>query len=193
MRDEFGDEVKIVLDGGESKIGLESAIVSCAGPTPRLLRPGSITVTQLRAVVPTLVTGADPSAPRVPGSAIRHYSPVTPLNIVPGRELSKVIQEFAQAESKVAVLGLKPPSIASAFMTWINAGARPDVYGHNLYANLRTLDKSGARMILVEEVPEGERWDAIRDRLKRAASAENVVTYDPDVAALRADMDEDYT
>ncbi|MEQ1581208.1 MAG: Sua5 family C-terminal domain-containing protein, partial [Steroidobacteraceae bacterium] len=62
-----------------------------------------------------------------------------------------------------------------------------------LYSNLRTLDKSGARMILVEDVPEGERWDAIRDRLKRAATAENVVTYDHDVAALRADMDEDFT
>jgi L-threonylcarbamoyladenylate synthase len=128
----------------------------------------------------------------VPGSALRHYSPATPLNIVPGRELPQVINEFASAEAKVAVLGLKPPSIASAFMTWINAGARPDIYGRNLYTNLRTLDKSGARMILVEEVPEGERWDAVRDRLKRAASAENVVTYDPDVAALRADMDEDF-
>jgi len=48
-------------------------------------------------------------------------------------------------------------------------------------------------MILVEEVPEGERWEAIRDRLKRAAAAEKVVTYDPDVAALRADMDEEFT
>ena len=144
-------------------------------------------------MVPNLVVGADPSGPRVPGSALRHYSPTTPLNIVPGRELPKVIQEFASTEAKVAVLGMKPPSIASPFMTWINAGIRPDVYARNLYSNLRTLDKSGARMILVEDVPEGERWDAIRDRLKRAATAENVVTYDHDVAALRADMDEDFT
>jgi L-threonylcarbamoyladenylate synthase len=193
VREEFGDEVRIVLDGGDSKIGLESAIVSCVGPVPRMLRPGSITATQLRAVLPTLVVGADPGGPRVPGSAVRHYSPVTPLNIVPGRELPKVIHEFASSEAKVAVLGLKPPSIATPFMTWINAGGRPDIYAHNLYTHLRTLDKAGARMILVEEVPEGERWDAIRDRLKRAASAENVVTYDPDVAALRADMDVDFT
>jgi L-threonylcarbamoyladenylate synthase len=65
---------------------------------------------------------------------------------------------------------------------------RPDVYGRNLYANLRTLDKAGARIILVEEVPEGEKWDAVRDRLRRAAAAENVVTYDPDIAALKADF-----
>jgi L-threonylcarbamoyladenylate synthase len=176
VREEFGDEVKIVLDGGDAKIGLESAIVSCVGPEPRLLRPGSITASQLRAVVPTLVTGADPGGPRVPGSALRHYSPLTPLNIVPGRDLPQVINEFASAEVKVAVLGLEPPSIATPFMTWLNAGGRPDIYGRNLYTNLRTLDKAGARMILVEEVPDGERWDAVRDRLKRAASAENVVT-----------------
>lgn len=188
VRDEFGDDVRIVLDGGDAKIGLESAIVSCIGDVPRLLRPGSITAGQLRAVAPDLVVGADPSSPRVPGSTLRHYSPATPLHIVAGRELPRVIGEFAGDAVKVAVLGLKPPSLATPYMTWINAGSRPDVYAHNLYAHLRTLDKSSARVILVEEVPPGERWDAVRDRLKRAASAENVVTYDQDVAALRADM-----
>jgi hypothetical protein len=43
----------------------------------------------------------------------------------------------------------------------------------------------------VEEVPPGEPWDAVRDRLRRAASAENVVSVDPDIAALRADFGED--
>jgi hypothetical protein len=57
--------------------------------------------------------------------------------------------------------------------------------------NLRTLDKSGAKEILVEEVPAGEAWDAVRDRLRRAASAENVVSGDPDIAALRADLGQD--
>jgi L-threonylcarbamoyladenylate synthase len=76
-------------------------------------------------------------------------------------------------------------------MTWINAGRRADVYARELYVNLRTLDKSGAREILVEEVPAGEQWDAVRDRLRRAASAENVVSVDPDIAALRADFGED--
>jgi len=61
-------------------------------------------------------------------------------------------------------------------------------YARELYVNLRTLDKSGAKEILVEEVPTGEQWDAIRDRLRRAASAENVVSADPDIAALRADL-----
>jgi L-threonylcarbamoyladenylate synthase len=86
---------------------------------------------------------------------------------------------------------MRPPRLANKFMTWINAGRRADLYGRDLYVNLRTLDKSGAREILVEEVPGGELWEAVRDRLRRAASAENVVAVDPDIAALRADMGED--
>jgi L-threonylcarbamoyladenylate synthase len=102
-----------------------------------------------------------------------------------------VMREFTGQEEKVAVLSQRPPTTANPFMTWINAGTRADHYARNLYTNLRTLDKAGAKVILVEEVPAGEAWDAIRDRLKRAASAENVTTYDEDLAAFRADLGEE--
>jgi L-threonylcarbamoyladenylate synthase len=52
VREEFGDDVRFVLDGGDCKIGLESTIVSCVDDVPRVLRPGAITLSQLRAVVP---------------------------------------------------------------------------------------------------------------------------------------------
>lgn len=191
VREEFGDDVKIVLDGEDCKIGLESTIVSCVGEVPHLLRPGAITLSQLRAVVPEVTAAPDPNAPRTPGSLARHYSPGTPLNIVPGKNLEPVIGEFTDDREKVAVLAMRPPGRTSEFMTWINAGSRADIYARNLYANLRTLDKAGARIILVEEVPDDERWDAVRDRLRRAAAAENVVTYDPDIAAMKADLGDD--
>ena len=73
----------------------------------------------------------------------------------------------------------------------VYAGIRPEIYARNLYANLRTLDKAGGKIILVEEVPEGEKWDAVRDRLRRSASAENIVTYDQDIAAWVADFGEE--
>lgn len=188
VREEFGDELKLVLDGGDCKVGLESTIVACLGDGPRVLRPGSISLSQLRVVVPTMQAGPNPAAPRVPGSTTRHYSPQTPVNMVANRRLEQVMNEFRESHEKVAVLAQRPPVMTNQYMTWINAGTRPDVYGRQLYANLRTLDKAGAKVILVEEVPEGERWDAVRDRLKRAASAENVVTYDQDIAAWVADF-----
>ena len=191
VRDEFGDAVKVILDGGDCKIGLESTIVSCVDAVPRVLRPGSITVSQLRAVVPGLMDGAAASGPRVPGSDAKHYAPSMPLSIVTSGKLEEVVAQLTSEHERVAVLATRPPRVANRFMTWINAGRRADVYGRDLYVNLRTLDKSGAREILVEEVPPGEPWDAVRDRLRRAASAENVVSVDPDIAALRADFGED--
>jgi L-threonylcarbamoyladenylate synthase len=127
----------------------------------------------------------------MPGSDARHYSPSTPLSIVDGRALEEVVSQITVDHEKIAVLAMRTPRIANRFMTWINAGRRADVYARELYVNLRALDKSGARQILVEKVPPGEAWDAVRDRLRRAATAENVVTVDPDLAALRADFGED--
>ena len=98
------------------------------------------------------------------------------------------MNEATVNHEKVAVLAQRPPGRANPYMTWINAGVRPEQYAKQLYAYLRTLDKAGAKIILVEEVPQGEKWDAVRDRLKRAASAENIVTYDQDVAAWVADF-----
>jgi len=175
VKEEFGKALKIVLDGGDCKVGVESTIVSCVGDAPRLLRPGSITLSQLRAVAPNLLTGPDPAAIRTPGSTPRHYSPRTPVNLVPSRRLVDVMREFTDESERVAVLSLRPPSTANKFMTWINAGTRADHYARNLYANLRTLDRIGAKVILVEEVPAGESWDAIRDRLKRAATKDSEV------------------
>jgi L-threonylcarbamoyladenylate synthase len=191
VREEFGDAVRLILDGGDCKIGLESTIVSCVDAVPRLLRPGSITLGQLRSVVPEVEEGAAATVPRVPGSDAKHYAPATPLSLVNSAALEEVVAQLTADHGKVAVLAMRPPRVANKFMTWINAGRRAEVYARELYVNLRALDKSGAREILVEEVPAGEAWDAVRDRLRRAASAENLVTVDPDIAALRADFGED--
>lgn len=190
VRDEFGDELEVVLDGGDCKVGLESTIISCLADGPRVLRPGSISLSQLRAVVPNIQEGPDPGGPRVPGSTARHYSPSTPVNVVPTRRLDAVVSEFTDELQKVAVLAQRPPATSNRYMTWINAGNRPDLYARQLYANLRTLDKAGAKILLVEAVPEGEKWDAVRDRLRRAATAENILTYDQDIAAWVADHGE---
>lgn len=191
VREEFGDAVGVILDGGDCKIGLESTIVSCVDTVPRVLRPGGITLSQLRAVVPEVLDGRTAAQPRVPGSDAKHYAPATPVSIVTTGKLEQVVAELTAEHEKVAVLATRPPRLANKFMTWINAGRRADAYARELYVNLRALDKSGAREILVEEVPAGEAWDAVRDRLRRAASAENVVSVDPDIAALRADFGED--
>jgi L-threonylcarbamoyladenylate synthase len=171
VRDELGTAVQVILDGGESPIGLESTIVSCLDNEARLLRPGFITRSQLEQVVGKLAVGG--VVPRVSGDRRLHYAPSTPLAIVASDDLEKYAGEFVARQEKVAVLAMRPPLETHRYMTWINAGKKPDAYAHNLYNHLRTLDSTGCARILVQELPADERWAAILDRLQRASGIED--------------------
>src|SRR3974390_1878337 len=167
VRDELGDAVKVILDGGDSPIGLESTIVSCLENQARLLRPGFITRSQLEQVVGTLAVGG--ITPRVPGDRAQHYSPSAPLESVGSDDLEVRAGEIVARQEKVAVLAMRPPLHAQRHRTWINAGKKPDAYAHNLYNHLRTLDRIGCVKIFVQSLPTDERWAAILDRVQRAS------------------------
>lgn len=170
VRDEFGSAVSVILDGGECKVGLESTIVDCSGEVVRLLRPGAVTLSALRRVVPDIAVGAAAETPRVPGSNSAHYAPITPMSLIPGGEIDRLAASLSDKGQRIAVLGMRAPLRTLRLVTWINAGPRQEAYAHDLYAHLRTLDKAGCVRILVQEVPADESWDAVRDRLERAAA-----------------------
>jgi L-threonylcarbamoyladenylate synthase len=171
VRDEFGSAVRMILDGGECKVGLESTIVACLDGSVQLLRPGAISLTQLRRVVPDVRGEPSAQAPRVPGSQSAHYAPVTPLSIVAANEIEELAAAQSEGGARIAVLAQRPPLGTYQSVTWINAGPRLEAYAHDLYAHLRTLDKAGCARILVQAVPSEEGWDAVRDRLRRGAAA----------------------
>ena len=171
VREELGEAVRVILDGGECHLGLESTIVSFEGPQVRLLRPGSVTTQQLRGVVGELLIGPGADSPRVPGGTLTHYAPATPMTIVPAGEVDAQADAASAGGKRIAVLAQRLPLRSHKYVTWINAGRRPEAYAHDLYTNLRTLDKAGCQRILVQAVPDGERWEAIRDRLLRAATS----------------------
>ncbi len=170
VREELGESVRLILDGGECQIGLESTIVSFEDERVRLLRPGSVTAAQLRQVVGELFIGAGTDSPRVPGGTPTHYAPATPLTIVPAGEIDSQAEAASSGGRRVAVLAQRLPLRSHSYVTWVNAGRRPENYARDLYTNLRTLDKAGCRRILVQDVPDGEGWAAVRDRLLRAAT-----------------------
>jgi L-threonylcarbamoyladenylate synthase len=165
VREEFGTEVPIVLDGGACPVGLESTIVSCLDEL-LVLRPGGIPVAALEAVVGPLRRAARGEGPRAPGTLAAHYAPRTPLQLAAGAAFAR-----AAGGAGVAVLALGARPAGAAAGTWIAGGRDATRFGHDLYANLRELDHSGARAIVVEAVPEGAEWEAVRDRLMRAAAA----------------------
>jgi L-threonylcarbamoyladenylate synthase len=172
VREELGEAVRVILDGGECQLGLESTIVCFEDGGVRLLRPGGVTAAQLRQVAGgELLGGEGGAAPRVPGTPPTHYAPFTPMTVVPAGEIDAQADAASAGGRRVAVLAQRLPLRAHKYVTWINAGRRPESYGRDLYANLRTLDKAGCQCILVQSVPDGDPWEAIRDRLVRAATS----------------------
>ena len=175
VREELGDAVALVLDGGACDVGIESTIVDLSRDDEpvRLLRPGRITPEQLAAVLGSLpqVPGARSTGdvPRVSGSLDAHYAPRTPMRVVATAQLGEVVKSLADAGKTVGVLaysmaidGLSPQALR-------RLPDDPDGFARGFYAALRELDQSGVELIVVEALPASEAWMAVADRLRRAA------------------------
>jgi L-threonylcarbamoyladenylate synthase len=165
VRDEFGADLTVV-DGGACEVGLESTIVDLSRGAPVLLRPGGISRQAIEEALGTKVLERDAQAPRASGTLAAHYAPRTALAVV---EPEALLREF-EVPANVAVLALREPERHIRVTSWITAPSDPARYGHDLYANLRTLDASGAKRIVVEAPPRLPAWEAVNDRLMRAAA-----------------------
>jgi len=163
VREDLGNEVDLVLDGGPSEVGIESTIVDLSSGKPVLLRPGRISREQLREALGVEILEKSGSSPRHSGGLERHYAPRTPAKLVPTHALD---QEIAKLKDHVAVLAFSRPDERVDF--WLRMPREPAGYAQKLYAALRELDGAGCGLILVEAPPEGAEWAAVRDRLERA-------------------------
>ena len=170
VREEFGDAVACVLDGGAADVGIESTIVDCSGKAPTLLRPGWITPQQLEAALGSALAAPDADAPRVSGTLDKHYAPQTPLMLMEGDLIVELAHSLTRQGKRVAVLARTTLRPLLEGMAWVAAPADAAGYAHDLYANLRELDQAGCEVMLVEQAPEQAEWFAIRDRLNRAAA-----------------------
>jgi L-threonylcarbamoyladenylate synthase len=170
VRAEMGDAVDFVLDGGATDVGVESTIVALTGERPVLLRPGGITPAQIAAVLGAPPDEPNRTAPRASGTLPSHYAPRTPLEIVPADRLVERATCLRAAGKRIGVLAHSAAQASADATGWHAMPESPDAYAHTLYTTLRELDTLGYDRILVEAVPDGDAWLAIRDRLHRAAA-----------------------
>ena len=165
VRDEFGDAVELVLDGGPCEVGIESTIIDCSGNAARMLRPGRITAEMVAAALGGAAAGQpDGATPRVSGALDSHYAPHTPMRLLTHAGIEKLM---ASAGVRVVVLSGSRPR-GSVIGHW-PAPSAAIAYAHGLYATLRAMDAAGADLLLVEMPPQTPEWDGINDRLRRAA------------------------
>jgi L-threonylcarbamoyladenylate synthase len=177
VRAEFPKEVAagmMVLDGGSADVGIESTIIDLSrldrGIGPVLLRPGHVTAAQIEAVAGIAPALPDAGAPRASGTLKAHYAPRTPLASMPLAALLDVLA--GTTAGTVAVLALRPaPAGLPPGVHWTALSPDPERYAQAIYRLLRELDSKGYGRILVETPPDGAPWDAVNDRVGRAAAA----------------------
>jgi L-threonylcarbamoyladenylate synthase len=182
VRNELGSDVACVLDGGNCQVGIESTIVDLTQGKATILRPGMISENEINSLLGGKSESSETNPPsiRVPGSLARHYATQTPIKLKSLNEIhSSVITSPGSLGSdeqprSIAVLSFadKPKNASSSLGRWIKISSEADEYARDLYRSLRELDRSGARVILVEELPQGPDWLAVKDRLSRAATTQ---------------------
>ena len=176
----LGGRIPLVVDGGQSQVGIESTVIDLTLRPPRVLRPGMIHLESLRAVLGGEVESVEsathsPENPclRSPGQLPRHYSPQAKLVILSWRnegDLRSQAAALAKPPNETHVLA---HTIIPAAEPWGRVSVIPhdaEAFARALYAELHRCDELGAGLIVVEAPPETGEWQAIRDRLKRAAA-----------------------
>jgi len=169
VREELGDRVDLVLDGGPCDVGVESTIVDLSGEEPAILRPGGLPREQLEAISGRPIPVRHGGLVRAPGMLDSHYAPAARVLLV---------HPDVQAE-RVAVLrgrGLHVGIIA--FTTGgpvpgassVDLGKSEEEAARELYRALRELDAEGCDAILAWPPEERGLGLAIADRLRRAAA-----------------------
>lgn len=170
--EELGDQLELIIDAGQSRIGLESTIVSFVGPKPVLLRPGAISAEELEKALGNrrLAYPAGTARLRAPGLLPSHYAPRTSFRTIEKGLLRETLHRLQAAGKKVVVMtfpsriALVPDTIAFQIMS-----ENPVEYARELYAVMRVLDNGDYDYILADAPPDRLPWQAVRDRLYRAA------------------------
>jgi len=170
VRENLGSKISYILDGGHSRIGLESTIVDLRDPfAPRLLRPGVISAQEIAAVlgrpVSVVKKAGSPHGKGLiaPGMLQRHYSPRTPV------VLHDAIETIGEKDEAFIFMrkpsGRQPPNVF-----WLDNRGRLSGVARRLFSTLREVDAQRFRQIHIETASGDPLAEAINDRLRRAAA-----------------------
>ncbi|MDE1832884.1 MAG: threonylcarbamoyl-AMP synthase [Candidatus Micrarchaeota archaeon] len=172
--EDLDGKADFIIDGGNTMFGLESTIIDLTSERPKLLRPGAYTVEELKRYFPDLDTSeiilSENEAPISPGLKYRHYAPDKPMVVASDDMIIKAASELKGKRilficSTETAKSLPKDSLA------IDLGSRADLYrvAQNLFDSIRKIDKSDAKMAVIERFPERGIGLALMNRISKAA------------------------
>ncbi|MFZ5827423.1 MAG: L-threonylcarbamoyladenylate synthase [Bacillota bacterium] len=186
--EDLDGRIPLLLDGGETGLGLESTVIDMTVDPPLLLRPGGITLEQICAeigpveVAPAVHGAEVGEAPRSPGMKYAHYAPKARVLLIDGpvlamqEKIRDLAGEFEAEGNRVGIMCAAESRGVYQAQVVLEYGTREDLAGvaSNLFSTLRAFDRHGVEVILAEGVPATGIGLAIMNRLRRAAGGQVV-------------------
>lgn len=176
------DKVDVILIAEDADVGLESTVIDMTSQPPTVLRPGGITVDDIRGVIgevdvsPNITHNVIPKTVRSPGMKYKHYAPHGQMVIARGTDAEKAAK--IKAAMKKLGEGDKPAVLAfdetldhydKGLIVSMGSREDPEQMSHNLFANLRTFDDMGITHIFAEDVTLTNETLALINRMYKAA------------------------
>jgi L-threonylcarbamoyladenylate synthase len=173
---QLAGKISLIVDGGQSQVGIESTVLDLTVSPPKILRPGMIHAESLAAAVGSIQHPASSTQHptlRSPGLLEKHYSPKGKLLVLDWRD-------DADLHFQVSPFTLHPSTVHVIAHTKIPAGENftnvsvmphdAEAFARAFYAELHRCDAADAMLIVVEKPPDLPEWSGIADRLRRAAA-----------------------
>lgn len=167
VRQELGDSVDLIVDGGPCDVGIESTVLDLSGAEPVILRPGGITREQIEKLIGPvserheLTPASEPA--RAPGQLPKHYAPRTPAFRFEGK-----LPVAAPSGAAGWILIGDDDEVHRADARRVSLPCDSEGYARHFYAILRELDDKDLKALYVQMPPDTPVWRAVRDRIIRA-------------------------
>lgn len=173
VREELRDNVDFILDGGRCPIGIESTIVDLSSGFVRILRPGKITQEMIAHVLGCSVAEPSHTPEHYPGGNPSHYSPKARVILASSNDLDQQIEAWQGQSPYVGVLSPHRPTQLRKNVIWLPLSETIEEQAYALYRSLRNADHMGIEVLIVLMPEDRGIGHALRDRLRRAATAGN--------------------
>ncbi|MCO5063253.1 MAG: L-threonylcarbamoyladenylate synthase [Rhizobiaceae bacterium] len=163
VADDLGKKVELIVDGGQTPVGVESTIVKVDAGQVYLLRPGGVSAEDIERVAGRPLSRENSGKVEAPGMLLSHYAPNARMRLGVG---------VVNRGEALLAFGPKRAEGAEKARAMLNLSPSGDLReaAANLFEHVRKLDSSGAAVIAVEPVPMQGLGEAINDRLRRAAA-----------------------
>ena len=156
VTEDFGDEISVILDGGECSIGVESTIIDCTTEPPQILRAGAISADQIKRECNITIASATGDS-RASGMLDKHYAPNCTVELVDDRKDADVRLNQLNGDGRSSQI--------------IDFGDDLEMFAHELYARLRDADKRLIDVVITVKPPMSGIGIAINERLEKAANS----------------------